>query len=316
MPTCAGIVLLAISLGACQTAIVGQAPASAPAGAPLFGPIIGAEVIGGRAEHNGVVSLLAGGSALVRVDLAARRFERIPLKLEPGDQCWGLAWLADGSLWTLRGRRSVIRVEADGRIGRDIPLDAAHFGLFGSEDRLVYQRAEFTPPAPALQSGVPGDPAPGSWSGLTTRAFAGLERGSAAALNMVSCGSSRGAERACWFPDEAAVALIDPAGRTRRVELSGLQVVPPAVLLTAENPPRPVRDAYVDEAGGLWVLSTGTPPAGLPDQPGGWLLARYGPGGVPIGVSRLAEPARLILRVSAGRATILTVAGMVVEVVP
>ena len=316
MPVRAGIALLAIALGACQTTTVGQAPASTPALSPLFGPVVGPEVIGGRADDEGVVWLLAGGTVLVRVDLDARRVQRTPLKLGPVDQCWGLARLRDGSLWTLKGRRSLIRIEEDGSIGREIALTAPHLGLFASGDRLVYQRADFTPPAPALQAGVPGDGASQPWSGLTTRAFDGLARGSATALNMVSCGSSRVAERACWFPDEAAVVLIDASGRTRRVELAGLEVVPPAVLLTAENPPRPVRDAYVDEIGALWVLSTGKRPAGVPDQPGGWLLARYGPDGAPIGVIALAEPVRLILRASSHRAVLLTGAGMIVEVIP
>jgi len=95
----AGITLLAIGLGACQTTTVGQAPASTLSPAPLFGPVISAEVIGGRADDGeGVVWLLAGGSTLVRVDLGAQRVDRTLLKLAPGDRCWGLARLRDGSL--------------------------------------------------------------------------------------------------------------------------------------------------------------------------------------------------------------------------
>jgi hypothetical protein len=151
---------------------------------------------------------------------------------------------------------------------------------------------------------------------LKTRSFEGLARASAAALNMVSCGISRGSERACWFPDEAAITLIDPSGRTRRVELSGLEVIPAAVLLTAENPARPVRDAYVDESGGIWILSSGTRPPAAPDQPGGWLLAHYGPAGDAMGAVALSEPARLILQATPRGAVVLTSAGMVAEVHP
>ena len=39
---------------------------------------------------------------------------------------------------------------------------------------------------------------------------------------------------------------------------------------------RPVRDAYVDASGTIWILSSGAPPEHAPDLPGGWVLARYG----------------------------------------
>ena len=51
---------------------------------------------------------------------------------------------------------------------------------------------------------------------------------------------------------------------------AGLDVVSPETLLTSDTPRRPVRDAYVDAAGGLWVLSSGVPPAGSAEAPGGW----------------------------------------------
>jgi len=313
----AGITLLAIGLGACQMTTVGQAPPSTLAPAPLFGPVIGVEVIGGRADDGGdVVWVLAGGSAVVRVDLKARRADRTPLSLAPGDQCWGLARLRDGSLWTLKGRRTLVRIEADGQLIRETPLAAPHFGLFASGDLLVYQQADFVAPALALKAGIPGDEHPQPWSAMTTRPFETLARASAAALNMVACGSSRAAERACWFPDEAAVTLIDAAGGSRRLALAQLPLVPPEVLLTAENPPRPVRDAFVDESGAIWVLSTGKAPAGASERPGGWLLARYGPRGESLGLRSLSEPARLILQATSGRVVLLTGGGMVAEVIP
>jgi len=89
----AGITLLAIGLGACQTVTVGQVPASMLTPAPLFGPVIGAEVIGGRTDDGGeAVWLLAGGSAVVRVDLDARRayvadlVERVAAAADDGRQ--------------------------------------------------------------------------------------------------------------------------------------------------------------------------------------------------------------------------------------
>ena len=284
--------------------------------APLFGPVVGTEVIGGRAGEGHQVWLLAGWADLVHVDLLARRSQRVMIRIGPADQCWGLARIDDGSLWTLKGRRALIQIAPDGAVVKDRPLPEPHLGLFGVRDRLVYQVANLTPPAPALRSAVPGDADPLPWSEMKTRPFDRLARAAAAALNMVACGGSAVEERPCWFPEEAAVSIIGSGGATRRLELSGLATVPAEILLTAENPARPIRDAYLDPDGNLWVLSTGTAPPGRADRPGGWILARYGPDGRRLGIHHLAESARLILRAESGRALLLTGAGMVAEATP
>jgi hypothetical protein len=278
----------------------------------LFGPVIGAEVIAGRADAADV-TLLAGGLDLVRIDLATRSFARAHLAVGPGDSCWGLARLSSGALWTMKGRRTLARVEADGTILEETPLTSPLFGIFAAGDRLVYQEAMFTAPSPALTIGAPGAPRI-VWSGITTRRFDRLARASSAALNLISCGATRARERACWFADEAAVFLVDDDGHTRRVELAGLTVVPPETLLTSDNPARPVRDAFVVNADELWVLSSGTAKTGEAETPGGWVLARYGAGGAPAGQSRLAEAARLILAVDRDHVTLLLSSGKVGEV--
>ncbi len=308
--------LVAAGFGGCRAGSIAREPGVLPL-MPVFGPIVGSEVIGGRVDEGNDAWLLVGGTDLVHVDLPTRRSRRVALKIAPGENCWGLARLEDGSLWTIRGRKSLIRIDSDGRVVQDEALSEPHLGLSAARDRLVYQVAAFTPPGPALRAGKPGDTNTVPWSGMTTRTFDRIARASAVVLNMVSCGGTARKERPCWFPDEAAVSLIDAGGATRRVDLPGLDVVPPEVLLTAENPARPVRDAYLDRDGGIWVLSTGTaPPGESAERPGGWILARYGPGGKLLGLGRLAESARLILRAEPGRALLLTSAGMVVEVVP
>lgn len=304
-----------MALTACSASSIAREPGLLTL-AQTFGPIVGSEVISGRVDEGDGRWLLASGADLVHVDLTTRRVRRATIKVGAGERCWGLARLQDGSLWTLKGRNAVVQVDADGVVVREEILPEAHFGLFGAGDRLVYQLASFTPPGPALRAGVPGDRNTVPWSEMMTRTFDRLARASAVALNMVGCGGSALKERPCWFPDEAAISLIDASGATRRMELPGLDVVAPEILLTAENPPRPVRDAYLDRDGGLWVLSSGTAPPDRTDRPGGWILARYGPDGKPLGVHRLAESARLILRAAHGRALLLTGAGMVAEVVP
>ena len=307
--------LFVAAFGACRAGSIAREPGVLPF-RPVFGPVVGSEVIGGRVDAGNDVWLLLGGTELVHVDLPTRRSRRVALKIAPGESCWGLARLDDGSLWTIKGRRSLIRIDPDGTVVKDEALSEPHLGLSAARDRLVYQVAAFTPPGPALRAGRPGDPNTTPWSEMTTRTFDTIARASAVALNMVSCGGTSRQERPCWFPDEAAVSLIDAAGATRRLDLPGLAVVSPEILLTAENPARPVRDAYLDRDGGLWVLSTGTAPPDRGDRPGGWILARYGPGATPLGVHRLTDSARLILHAEPGRALLLTGAGMVVEVIP
>lgn len=283
---------------------------------PLFGPAISREVIGGRSDDaERRVWLLAAGEAIVQVDLKAGLVSRTPIAVPRGESCWGLARLDDGSLWTLRGRSTLAQIAPDGRIMREIVLAEPHFGLYARGARLVYQPARFISSGGLLFAGVPGDAHPAGWSALEPREFPALARASAAALNMVACGPTRTTEQPCWFPDDTSVALIGPAGETRHLALSGLTRVAPEVLLTSDNPPKPLRDVFVEETGTIWVLSTGTPSSGAGgDEPGGWLLAEYAPAGVLVRMRRLSEAVRLILDVHRERLVVLSGAGMVAEV--
>ena len=295
----------------------------APAGAdlsiasvvPLFGPVIAREVIGGRADDGAEhIWLLDAGQAIVSVDLHTGIASRTPIAVKAGETCWGLARLDDGSVWTLVGRATLAQVAGDGRFAREIALPEPHFGLYARGDRLVYQPARFVQSDGLLFAGVPGDPHPEPWSAIEPRSFPALPRASAAALNMIACGMTRTAEQPCWFPDDTTVALIGPTGQTRRLELAGLTRVAPEVLLTSDNPAKPLRDVFVDETGTVWILSSGTRPAGAGDEPGGWLLGQYSAAGVLVRLRQLSEAARLILNVDGNRLVVLSGAGMVAEV--
>ena len=289
----AGLLLLAVVLGACRTS-PRQAPASTLL-TPIFGPVIGAEVIGGRADgaagnNDDEIVLLAGGVDLVRISLATRRSARVKLRLAAGsggfrEDCWNLAALGE-----------------------------PYFGLFAAGDRLLFQRADFLPPGPALMAGGADRRPAAAWSTIATRTFPALARASVAALNMVTCGPTKASERACWFPDEAAVFLVTDSGSTRRLVLRGLDLVSPETLLTSDNPRRPVRDAYVDGDGTIWILSSGAPPPGTAEQPGGWVLASYASDGASKGIVRLPEAARLILRADARHVTLVMASGMIGQV--
>ena len=281
----------------------------------FFGPVIENEIIAGRTD-DGVgrpVVLLVAERMLVTIDVVHRTSSRRALALADASSCWGLARLSDGSLWTIRDWNTLREISAGGDTVREFRLDGAHAALFSAGDRLVFQRAEFTAPDQALLAGKPGDSHREAWSTLQTRPYK-LARTSVAALNLVSCGPTRAEERACWFPDDPAVALIDSAGRTRRLELPGIPRVAPEVLLTSDNPARPVRDAFVDRSGGLWIISAGMPIQGMPQPPGGWLLAHFTPAGAPLERLELAEPARLILQADTNRVVLLLGSGYVAEV--
>lgn len=302
--------VLTFELAGCRAAPLVQPFASATV-TRIFGPVIAQQVIRGREEDGDAVLLLVD-STILRIDLKGRGVSATPIGVAPGEPCWGLARLTDGSLWTLRGRNAIVRVDPNGRISRVLPLDEPHAALFASRDRLIYQKAMASAPDYALRARAP-DGSEATWSEMRVRSFPAIARAQASALSLVSCGRSMVAERACWFPDEAAVSLVDPDGATRAVALSGLAPVAPEVLLTAENPHRPVRDAYIDAQSRIWILSSGEGPLDTAN-PGGWVLARYSRDGTPEGRVQLAEPVRLILRVDAQRVIVLAGSGYVSEV--
>src|SRR4029078_584781 len=165
----------------------------------------------GRADDQaGMTWLLVGERTLVTIDMQKSSVARHPLQV--GDAaCWGLARLADGSLWTLKGRSSAIRISESGEVLEEVPLGSPHFGVFAAGDRLVVQPADSQPPAPLLFAARIGGPARMPWSSLRSRSF-NLARASVAALNMLICGVGRREERPCWVPDAQAPAMVNAGG--------------------------------------------------------------------------------------------------------
>ena len=283
---------------------------------PRFGPVVGDELIVGNVIAGSTVWLATGSDALIRVDTIGRRFTRAQIRpLVPGEHVWGLASNGSGSFWTLVGRSVLAELSGDGQIVRRTMLDQPHVGVFAGRRELLYQVMDFHPPAAALAAGPPGG-ARRPWGTMHTRVRP-LARAAVAALNLVACGSSQGRFIPCWFPDEAAVTLTDPSGASREVALDGLPVVAPEVLLAAENPRRPVRDAYVSAKDDIWVLGSGQAPrAEDSERPGGWLLARYDADGRLLRRMQLPEPARLVLSATLDTCLVLAWNGVVVEVRP
>ena len=282
----------------------------------LFGPAVGRDTITGRADDAGGVLLMVGGTSLVRIDLTTRQRSEVSLQTKSGEPFWGLARLADATLWTLNGQNTLTQIAADGKTIREVGASNAYLGIFSGGDRLVMQRVSLPVWTPAMITVIPDEGNGRPWGGMTVRGFERLASGAAAAMNLVSCGTTEGAEMPCWFPEEPAISLMTADGTTRRVELEGLPRLAPEVLINAAAPMRPIRDVFIERDGTIWVLASGEAPSSAGNLPGGWLLARYGPQGQPIDRRALPEPVRVILRAKSGRALVLTGAGMVAEVQP
>jgi len=308
---------LALVLGTVLGVACGGRELVAARVAPLFGPVVSRDTISGYVTvgDSGVL-LMVGGTTLVSIDLQTRTQRAYALALKGAERCWGLARLADGSLWSLKGMNAAIQITPEGSVAREMALAVAQLGVYGVGERLVLEPGSLPAGEPVLFAGLPGEESRVPWGGMRARPFESLAMGAAAALNLVGCGQTRSAELPCWFPDEPVVFLITSDGTTRRVGLEGLPRAVPEILINARVPQRPIRDVYVERDGTLWVISTGTPAAGAGDLPGGWLLLRYGRRGEFIDQRLLSEPARIILRAERGRALVLTGAGMVAEVQP
>ena len=92
---------------------------SAPVGPPdhavlatRFGPIADLGTISGHVlqKDDASVILIAGDGSLVSIDADTGTYRRATLPCSGQDRCWGLARLADGSLWTLKGMHVVMEV--------------------------------------------------------------------------------------------------------------------------------------------------------------------------------------------------------------
>lgn len=284
----------------------------------LFGPIADLGTISGHVveDHGARAVLLAGDASLVTINTDASTQRAVTLPCSGANRCWGLARLADGTLWTLKGMHAVMQVSHDGAVLREVSLDTAQLGVHGAGSRLVLQPGMLPAGQPVLFAGTVPSLSQDPWSTMRARPFEALATGAAAALNLVSCGVSLTGETPCWFPDEPSLFLITESGATRVVALQGLPRAAPELLINARVPQRPVRDVFVESDGTIWVISTGTPTNAAPDLPGGWLIARYGTHGEPIDRRTLPEAVRIILRAAHGRALVLTGAGTVSEVQP
>lgn len=299
-------------------------PHRAAAGArlvPSVPRIAVGDVVVGRAATGRRVWLLTAGRRLYTLDMSRPSARDVAVEgFEPDDAPWGLARTADASLWTLARRQVLARLSERGRIVERLPLSRPYASVFGAGGRLVYQVADFDPPAPALVAGAPGGSRLEPWGPLETRLFP-RPRAESMALNLVACGLGDGSALPCWFVGDTLVAVSDGRGG-RQVPLEKLVPLAPEEVLAGESARRPIRDAAIGGAGEIWVLSWQDP---TEDAPTGRRSARsgaqfvsylrqYTAEGALRRVVPLPEPGRLILALGGSSAYILTGDGLILEV--
>jgi hypothetical protein len=268
---------------------------------------IPASLIVGRAACRGATWLLLQSGQLVEINVASRAVTvHSVLGLFSSDRPWGLACLADGTLWTMASPRALTRLSTLGRIAERQSLRLPRIGLFSSGDRLLFQALPTVVSTPALASSParqPLDVRP--WPGLMNRATTGGDD-QLASYNLVNCGIAAGAFVPCWFANDGRVFVSDGVS---------LWVRPFAGLSSRGDQTAPIWDAALGGSDRLWLLATvAAKDSGVGRRAGGRLIHLHLNSPKQAALD-LDPPARLILWASDTRCLMLTVRGELVEVI-
>jgi hypothetical protein len=260
------------------------------------------ESIVGRARVGGRFLLLTSDRRLIAVEegggASARRLDGFDTEL------WSLAPAADGTLWTLAGRDTLMEI-VDGRAARRLALDGAYAGVHAGPGFLLYQPYDFRVGSPALLRGEPavvGEPA-----GQLRVAGGAGSRVAAWMKSLVQCGFVSNGRIPCWPVGGAVVDVIDSAGTGLLVRLDGLE---PRHDVSGEEfaeRARPVlQDVALDRDAALWVLASD---AGAPvvKERGVRDLWRFSLAGRRLERHRLTAPVRMLI--AAGRDRLLAISG-------
>lgn len=261
-------------------------------------------LIVGHATCAGISWLLTEAPDLVEVSLATRdAVAHAVHPLGPDDRPWGLACLADGTLWTLANPRTTARIDPSGAVRERVALTLPRIALFGAGRRLLFQSMPMVAGAPALASSPPRQPlVVQPWPALRARRAGSREQ--ELTLNLVNCGLSVTGWLPCWFAAEPRFTISD--GVTTRT------LAPPALQSLPVDRSAPIWDVAVSP-NRVWLLAT--VPAALDHKRGGRWLVQTDVDGRERARLELAPPARLILTASDVACTLLAVDGRVLEVV-
>jgi hypothetical protein len=260
-------------------------------------------VIVGRAMCAGATWLLTDRRELTALSPAGEVASILRVSgFRRDDTPWGLACLADGTLWTLAAPRTLARIAADGRLQERTDLPLPNVALFGVGGRLLFQAFPVVAGQAALQTATPRQPAAvRPWPGLVSRA--NVSREQEIARNLVACGIGDRQETPCWFVDASQFSIGDGA-RERLVDVR-------APLAGVADPEAPLHDVAIT-AGGEWVLVGGRRPPSL--QLAGVRLLHHQRHDGAWSAIDLSPAARLIVAATSTRCLVLRVDGSFAEV--
>jgi hypothetical protein len=258
-------------------------------------------LIVGHAACGSSAFVLTERTDLIEVMVQERRVVPHTVRgLSPGDRVWGLACLADGSLWTLASSRAVVRLDRTGQVRERVDLPLPRVALFGAGDRLLVQPMPIAPAGATLISTPPREPMlVRAWPGLIARS-ANL-REQQIARNLVNCGLGHESWLPCWFADDSRLVISDgTAAHTVdwRAPRGG-----------AFDRSAPIRDVALAGNRRYWLLAT---TRRLEEREGGFLYRLREPA-VEESSLPLQPPARLILSATERRCLLLTTTGALME---
>ncbi len=265
----------------------------------------------GRVVVGEVVLLLTTDRRIVRFDSRDTASVSIPLEgVREDEDLTGFGALADGSLWTLSGWTTLLRIDSLGRVMNRTELARQYTGLHSGFGRLIFQPLDFAGGTPALVTILTVDAeAAVPWGTLRVRT--GSEAGPIRlGLSLAKCGLAAGGRMPCWLAGDAAVELINDGGEASKVPLPSLEKFVIDSTAFTSHPHRVIRDAWLTSEE-LWILSRADLDE-MPDRRGQHGLWRFSTAGEVIGRYRLPTAARLILGVAGSEVRLLTSSGDIV----
>jgi hypothetical protein len=262
-------------------------------------------LIVGRAVCSHGTWLLTERPELIVITDPARQVTMHRLEgLRPSDRPWGLACLADGTLWSLATPRVLIRISAEGVVRERVELRFPRMAVFGWTDRLLFIDWPMLIAKPLLATAMPrarDESAP--WPRFLGRAAE--TRADLIARNLVNCGIGKGSRLPCWFADERRVIVSDgaSANTVAFAALSARDVVAAT----------PIWDLAIGGADALWLLASSRGSAGAAVS-GGRLIKTDGRG-TELASLALVPSARMIVAATDTTCVLLTVDGRLMEVI-
>jgi hypothetical protein len=268
-------------------------------------PLMASSLIVGRAVCSPGTWLLTERPELIVITHPGRQVTVRRLEgLRAHDRPWGLACLADGTLWSLATPRVLIRIGAEGVVRERVELRFPRVAVFGWTDRLLFIDLPLLVAKPLLATAPPrakGESMP--WPRFLARATE--TRADLFARNLVNCGIGNDRRLPCWFADERRVVFSDGASASTVsfAALAARDVVAAA----------PIWDLAMGGADTVWLLTSSRASAGAAVS-GGRLVKTDGRG-TEIASLALVASARIIVSATDTTCVLLTVDGRLMEVI-